>query len=345
MNTKAVIAAFAIVTIVMTAIASMGKANFSVVVIDEKTGSPISDVPVIGVFVNHYMRWENASEEIVQNAVTDKKGMCRFSGKTNCGDAAARVRRYSGYYDSEILVVPYTNKTNMIRRPVWEPDNMVVTLALQKVEHPIPLFVKMARLKVEPSKILDNESKFAYDLVASAWLPPFGNGKHADIEFTCLPRERLPDGNNGFGGTAHRYKNSIQVAFPGQDNGICAMPSTSLTLKVREAPLDGYGSDLKVWKQLSYDLQRDEGLDKDRNFCFRIRTRRNEEGKIIESYYGKIYGDIEVRQKYDGDIPSIVGVKFLYYLNPNSLDRNLEYKTGSNLNPVKPNPTDGHFKP
>ena len=306
MNKKAVIAAFAIVTIVMTAIASMGKANFSVVVIDEKTGSPTPDVPVIGVFVNHYMRWENASEEIVQHAVTDNKGICHFSGKTNCGDAAVRVRRYSGYYDSEILVVPYTNKTNMIRRPVWEPDNMVVTLALQKVEHPIPLFVKMARLKVEPNKILDNESKFAYDLVASAWLPPFGNGKHADIEFTCLPRERLPDGNNGFGGTAHRYKNSIQVAFPGQDNGICGMPSTTLTLKVREAPLDGYGADLTVWKQLSYDLQRDEGLDTDRNFCFRIRTRRNEEGKIIESYYGKIYGDFEVRQKYDGDIPSII---------------------------------------
>jgi len=37
--------------------------------------------------------------------------------------------------------------------------------------------------------------------------------------------------------------------------------------------------------------------------------------------------------------------QFLYYLNPNSLDRNLEYKTGSNLNPVKPNPADGHFKP
>lgn len=327
------------------AVADMGSARFSVEVIDEQAGTPINDVPVIGCFLNKYMRWEKAAEEISQTATTDKKGCCNFSGTTNCGEVGVRVRNFPGYYDSEILMVPYTNKTNMIRRPVWEPDNMVVTLALQKVEHPIPLFVKMARLKVEPSKILDNESKFAYDLVASAWLPPFGNGKHADIEFTCLPRERLPDGNNGFGGTAHRYKNSIQVAFPGQDNGICAMPSTSLTLKVREAPLDGYGSDLKVWKQLSYDLQRDEGLDKNRNFCFRIRTRRNEEGKIIESYYGKIYGDIEVRQKYDGDIPSIVGVKFLYYLNPNSLDRNLEYKTGSNLNPVKPNPADGHFKP
>ena len=52
-----------------------------------------------------------------------------------------------------------------------------------------------------------------------------------------------------------------------------------------------------------------------------------------------------INQKYDGDIPSIGGVTFLYYLNPSSLDRNLEYKTGSNLNPAEPNPADGHFKP
>ena len=346
MKTKTLIIIVLAIVVLFTAFANMGIARFSVVVIDEHSKNPIEGVPIIGCFTSRYMRWDDkASVDDVQSGETDKKGCCKFLGKTNTGEACTRVRGYAGYYDSEILHIPYTNTDCVVRQPIWKPDNVVVTLILQRVEHPIPLFVKMARLKVEPNKILDNESKFAYDLVASAWLPPFGNGKHADIEFTCLPRERLPDGNNGFGGTAHRYKNSIQVAFPGQDNGICGMPSTTLTLKVREAPLDGYGADLTVWKQLSCDLQRDEGLDKDRNFCFRIRTRRNEEGKIIESYYGKIYGDFEVRQKYDGDIPSIIGVKFLYYLNPNSLDRNLEYKTGSNLNPAKPNPIDGQFKP
>ena len=345
MRKKNIIAFSMSIAIGLSAIANMGKARFSVVVVDESSGEPIAGVPVTGIFVNHYMRWENASEEIVQKSVTDKNGECEFSGKTNRGDAAVRVRRYQGYYDSEILEIPYTNIDSRVSRSVWEPDNVVVTLALQKVEHPIPLFVKTARIKADPGKIADSQSRFAYDLVAGAWLPPFGGGKHADIEFTCLPRERLPDGNNGFGGTAKRYRNSIQVSFPGIDNGICSMPPTAMTLKVREAPLDGYVPGLTIWKQLSQDLQRDEGLDASRNYCFRIRTRRNEEGKIIESYYGKIYGDIELRQKYDGDTPSTVGVKFLYYLNSNSLDRNLEYKTGSNINCSKPNPVDGQFKP
>ena len=333
------------VSMASLAVADVGSARFSVEVIDEQTGAPIDGVTVIGCYLNKYMRWEKAAEEVSLSATTDKKGSCSFSGTTNCGEVGVRVRNFPGYYDSEVLMVPYTNKTNMITRPVWEPDNMVVTLALQRVERPIPLFVKVARLKVDPKMIEDNQSRFAYDLVASAWLPPYGNGKKADIEFACLPRERLPDGNNGFGGTAHRYKNSVQVTFAGPDNGICRMPHTERPLKVRVAPLNGYESNLTVWKQLSSDLQKDEGFDKSRNFCFRIRTRRNDDGKIIESYYGKIYGDIELRQKYDDDIPSIVGVKFLYYLNPKSMDRNLEYKTGANLNPSKPNPIDGQFKP
>jgi len=322
----------------------MGTARFTVIVLDEQTRRPIEDVDVIGCFANHYLRWEDASEEIVHHKHTDRNGRCAFWGKTNCGETGVRVRRYPGYYDSEILRIPYTNTDCVVRQPIWKPDNVVVTLMLQRVEHPIPLFVKVARLKVDSNKITDNQGRFAYDLLESAWLPPFGNGKHADIDFSCLPREQLEDGKN-FNHTAPRYRNSIRVEFTGEDNGICVMPTTSATLKIRTAPQEGYKQSVTIWRQLSSGLNAEEGYDVGRNYCFRIRTRRNEEGKIIESYYGKIYGDIEVRQKYDGDIPSIVGVKFLYYLNPNSLDRNLEYKTGSNLNPVKPNPADGHFKP
>lgn len=344
MKKKTAIVSIAVGTIALSVFANIGKARFSAVVVDEKTGVPLADVPVIGFFVNRYMRWENASEEIVYNAVTDKNGSCKFAGKTNCGDAGVRVRNYEGYYDSEILTIPYTNKDCVIRRPVWEPDNVVVTLKLQKVGHPIPLFVKVARLKADADKIANNQGKFAYDFVESAWLPPFGHGKNADVEFSCRPRERLEDGKN-FSYTAPRYRNSMCVELRGEDNGICVMPTTSATLKIRTAPPDGYAKGVTIWRQLSAGLNADEGYDEGRNYCFRIRTRRDEDGKIIESYYGKIYGDIELRQKYDGGIPDIVGVRFLYYLNPKSMDRNLEYKTGANLNPSKPNPIDGQFKP
>ena len=95
MKVKSIVLVTAAVVVVWSAVAGMGTARFSAVVVDEKTGKPMSGVPVIGVFVNHYLRWENASEEIVQRLVSDKRGQCRFSGKTNCGEAAVRVRNYA----------------------------------------------------------------------------------------------------------------------------------------------------------------------------------------------------------------------------------------------------------
>ena len=335
MNARKLVVAGLVGMALLVAFAQLGTARFSAVVVDEKTGEPMSGVPVIGVFENHYLRWENASEEIVQRLVSDKRGRCRFSGKTNCGEAAVRVRNYAGYYDSEILEIPYTNTDCVVRQPVWEPDNMVVTLKLQKVEHPIPLFMKLASLKTESGKITNNQSKFSYDLLQGAWLPPFGDGKHADIEFVCLQRERLEDGKN-FSHTAPRYRNSVRVEFCGEDNGICTMPTTSATLKVRTAPAGGYEKCVTIWRQRSAGLNATEGIDKSRNYCFRIRAKRDEEGNIAEAYYGKIYGDIELRHEYDGDIPNITGVKFRYYFNPTPLDRNLEWDTKNNLSPVKP---------
>lgn len=345
MKTKTLAAAVLATGALFAAFADTGVARFSAVVIDERSKKPIEGVPVTGCFTSRYMRWDDkASVDDAQSGRTDSMGRCEFLGKTNTGEACVRVRRYPGYYDSEILHVPYTNADCAVRQPVWKPDNVVVTLTLQRVERPIPLFVKAVRLKVDSTRIAGNQGRFAYDLVEGAWLPPFGSGKQADVEFSCLPRERLEDGKSSRR-TVPRYRNSIRVEFVGADNGICEMPTTSATLRIRNAPQEGYKKGVTIWRQLSAGLNAEEGGDAERNYCFRIRTRRNEEGRIVESYYGKIYGDIELCQKYDGDIPSVVGVRFLYYLNPNALDRNLEYKIGTNLNPSRHNHVDRPFKP
>lgn len=66
-----------------------------------------------------------------------------------------------------------------------------------------------------------------------------------------------------------------------------------------------------------------------RHFCFRIRTKKNEKGEIVEAYYGKIYGDIGTV----ADKKNLYGVTFLYYLNLNTNDRNLEWDRKNNLCP------------
>lgn len=72
-----------------------------------------------------------------------------------------------------------------------------------------------------------------------------------------------------------------------------------------------------------------ESWEDGKTLCFRIRTKRNGKGEVVEAYYGKIYEDIAF------DIANYVPIgspRFLYYLNPNSMDTNLEYG-GPNLRP------------
>lgn len=66
-----IISSFVAVAIAVVAIANMGTARFTVIVLDEQTRRPIEDVDVIGCFANHYLRWENAAEEIVHHKHTD----------------------------------------------------------------------------------------------------------------------------------------------------------------------------------------------------------------------------------------------------------------------------------
>ena len=71
---------------------------------------------------------------------------------------------------------------------------------------------------------------------------------------------------------------------------------------------------------------------KDKFVCFRIRTKLDENGQVVGGYYGKIYGDIFFLPNSYGAV--IVAIpQFLYYLNPNPLDRNLEWDGDTNLFP------------
>ena len=70
--------------------------------------------------------------------------------------------------------------------------------------------------------------------------------------------------------------------------------------------------------------------NKSQCYQFRIRTLYDEKGNLKEAYYGKIYGDFKI----EGDEKKgLIGISFLYYLNPTPLDRNLEWDMKTNLCP------------
>lgn len=308
-------------------------AKVGVLVLDDETGLPMEGVPVTGYFrINSgWLAFKGGEPPNRDFASTDAEGRCRLRGKTNCGTMGVWVEDPPpGYY------APRRgwggrrfDRKNLFG--VWQPDNLVATVRLQRVGRPVPLFVKFCKLNVGRDIGGVNGGRFALDLLAGAWLPPFGTGLVADVEFTRHPREDRGVGVNGAGCRNASYRDAVMVRFPRAGDGLVeSRPEAGRRLRVRTAPEDGYRPEWRCWRGVDGRLKEESNHDENRCFCFRVRTRRDGEGRIVEAYYGKIYGDFLV---YTGRGGIVCGVTFSYYLNPTPLDRNLEWDRKTNLCP------------
>ena len=305
-------------------------------VVDGRTGEPLKNVLVRGGFDNHW-GWLAVKGAPLPNesfARTDVNGFCRLRGRTNIGEAGVSVREAPpGFYRPRYGEGWSLRRKNLLG--IWQPDNLVATIRLQRVERPIPLFVKRVAKVTRGVFTADifpkGEDTLRYDLLMGDWLPPVGTGRVADVTFTRHPREDLGEGVNGADVRGPSYRDSMTVRFPGEGNGLVeSNPPPNLRLRIRTAPEDGYLPEYQCWKGRDKTLEHVGSYDENRCFCFRIRTRRDDRGRIVEAYYGKIYGDILM---YTGYNFIVCGVKFLYYLNPTPLDRNLEWDRKTNLGP------------
>ena len=316
-----------------------GSANVRVLVVDDEQNTPLANVDVVAYFTINagWRAWTESSMPNKDYGVTDDHGQCRLSGKTNCGEVGCWIEKPpSGYYRPRRgWGHKYTSKSLL---GTWQPENLVATIQLQRVEHPIPLFVKQffggGADYVNSDLFAKGNGRLEVDLVRGDWLPPVGNGVHADIIFTRLPHEDLGMGTNINGRIATSYRDSMAVEFPGKDNGLVEVTcSDTAGLMIRNAPQDGYRSTYFCWKGRMKDLQYSGHFNRGRNFAFRIRTQRDENGEISSAYYGKIYGDITFKKLF-GKPLTVASVTFLYYLNPTPNDRNLEWDMKHNLCPT-----------
>ncbi len=319
-----------------TFLVSADVAKVGVFVVDDRTGEPMKDVSVTGSFRmdNGWLAFKGGEPPNRDSAITDVNGRCRLRGRTNCGRMGVWVENPpSGYYAPRRGWGQRFSEKNLLG--IWQPDNLVATIRLQRVERPIPLFIKRVT-KVERGGFTADifpkgEDTLRYDLLMGDWLAPVGTGRVADVTFTRHPREDLGEGVNGADVRGPSYRDSMTVRFPGEGNGLVeSNPPPSLRLRIRTAPEDGYRPDYLCWTGRNRKLEYVGSYDENRCFCFRIRTRRDDRGRIVEAYYGKIYGDILM---YTGYNFIVCGVKFLYYLNPTPLDRNLEWDRKTNLGP------------
>ena len=325
-----------IVLLMLPVVMHADNIKFSAVVIDDVTQEPIKDVCVgAGFTTDNGPVWEGRFKYEHKKFFSDKNGACGISGSSNCGKAGCYVKNPpAGYYKTQCGVPMRYKKKNIFG--VWQPDNLVVTLRLQRVEHPIPLFVKQLYCRGSDSVSSNyfdiSKGKMQLDLIKGSFLPPIGKGEYADICFTRLEREDLGIGTNFNGRTSLAYRDGMMVEFLGEGNGLVEIPSKKTDgIKIRTAPLDGYQADYLVTKGKDKSVNYFTSSNPDRNFAFRIRTKKDADGKIVSAYYGKIYGDIDFK-KFTSKVP-VAAPSFMYYLNPTPLDRNLEWDMKTNLCP------------
>ena len=332
----------AISSVFAYAFPNVGKIAFRVVTIDERTTQPCENVLVKAVFTDNPTRWGGDSVERVEKQTTNEKGICRFTGTSNHGSASFVVKAMDGYYATPTVRYAETNEMSSVIPISYkcEPYDCVYTTILQRVEHPIPLYVQRAILDGGRNSVggFDGtNSVLRFDFVVGDWLPPEGKGEYADMTVTTeyKLRDIVKDG---------KYRIQVfydflsRIEFSGPGNGLVEKSTSGQNcgIRIRTASEDGYvpskairfGRRRKITSTVGVYPQYYEDSDSDMNYCFRIRSRYDEAGTLVEAYYGKIYGDFRFKGTDKG---GFTGMNFLYYLNPTPNDRNLEWDMKNNL--------------
>lgn len=264
---------------------------------------------------------------------TDDAGNFSFQCTNKNPEVCVFTEDLPGFYSCRLTDLPMEEN---------DDSRLCVTLAVQRVEKPIPLYSKTAR-----GRLLGNDffgagnDTISYDFVLGDWLPPQGTGTVADVVFTRYAKEDTGVHTNvvdkGWSFAVETYRYPLRVAFPGEGNGVVETPPLPGSgLRIREAPQEGYkrfvmsywgkrgdGGNFSTWKGPG------EGY-----YCFRIRSGFDAQGNLTGGLYGKVYSGFQfggAMTKERSFIP-IANLAFTYYLNKTPLDRNLEYDPKRNLN-------------
>ena len=322
--------------------------NFSAIVLDDITGNPLANVSVgAGFTMDAGPVWENRFKYDHKQFITDANGVCKISGKSNCGKAGCYIRQPpQGFYK------PVCGSSLRFKGKsffgVWQPDNLVVTLRLDRVEKPIPLFVKRVELTNSRKGIggFDGTNCVVrFDLMKGDWMPPYGKGKTADLEFKTVLEIKGKERKFRYASRKVEdvlfYELATGISPCSTDDAISKVQTNEKAgIKIRLANDDfpsryvvrlrGMRKQVRPKFPKEWNCEYYSNYNKSQCYQFRVRTRYDEKGKLKEAYYGKIYGDFEIQ----GDEKrGIISISFLYYLNPTSLDRNLEWDMKNNLCP------------
>jgi hypothetical protein len=184
-----------------------------------------------------------------------------------------------------------------------------------------------------------------FDLMKGDWLAPYGKGETADLEFKTVLEIKGKERKFRY---ASRKVEDVLFYELATDISPCSTNDAISKVQIKEDAgikirmvNDDFSSRqivrsrgkrkiIRLKFPNEWNCEYYSNYNKSQCYKFRVRSRYDEKCKLKEAYYGKIYGDFEIQGDEKRGITSI---SFLYYLNPTSLDRNLEWDMKTNLCP------------
>ncbi|WP_207061704.1 hypothetical protein [Motiliproteus sp. SC1-56] len=304
-----------------TTAVALPSAKVTIKVVDDQ-GGPVEGAEVRVGFESPGGYWQ-AGRIAFDSGYSDSDGIHVASSNTS-GRIGYRIEK-EGYYESEGGFSEFTGVSGVYGMRRWEPWNPILGVELRKIRNPIPLIVK----QVEALELPMLNRPIGYDLMAGDWVVPFGQGTTADLVFT-LEKSYQSRGS---------WKYKLSLGFANPDDGVipvrASTSSGSQLLLAHHAPIEGYRSEYfwgKEMKMSSYgtavrsdfgELQTD-----DLNFYFRVRSQRDEHGRLVSGIYGKIHNKFQLT---NFKIERTGSLTFNYFLNPTPNDTNLEWDQKTNL--------------
>jgi len=314
--------------------------------VEDDFGNPVQGVAVGIATFQLWIPGKDFGEDVYKNTdlLTDTNGIAVVSGSSPRPDVSYGIHPKKHFYytsGGEYLFQSIANNK-------WQPWNPTIKLILKPIVNPVPMLARRAELQADKFKPHEIGKPVGYDLMIGDWVSPYGNGETSDFLFQydrTLTQTVTNRSITYVTGTAtwkneaqNLYDNRLSLRFSNDGDGIqrVAASSGSELRLPRVAPLDGYqelltkrvSSELSTNTEsklgLSRHVKTDNDYDKDADYFFRVRTRKDAKGTITNALYGKIYGD------FSENLGS-GAIRFTYYLNPEPNSRNMEFNTRSNL--------------
>ncbi len=305
-------------------------------IVDEVDGEPIRGAKVYGYFHNYIVGVGGISPTKVKGYIY---GIGRYFvlGYGNGNSMTIEVKK-EGYYThtagvefERLLGVDLISGASL---GFWRPWGSEVVIKMRRKVKPHPMYVKNILNMWLPT----NGVPVGYDLMKGDFVKPYGSGVVSDLIFQLNGTNERIEKVKTYEGVVEikTYDWSLIINFSNDGDGVVGIVAPYLegsALRIPAvAPADGYRPRIMKRNGMGGDAnyvdgERYSNMSYEQNYYIRVRTRKDREGRIVSAYYGKVENDFWLLNPQDGGCY----LSFLYYLNGEANERNVEYDGTNNL--------------